>query len=239
LLAGGAAGIAVGAVLGARMREFYLAIGTLALNFTAVVFVVNTSFLGGSVGIVGIPLKTTAGIGLLLLLAAAALVGILERTRLGRAMRAVNEDETMAAANGIDIHLVKIAAFGIGGAIAGLAGALYAHNLGFVRPEEFDFNRSVALWVPVIVGGTVSVLGPVVGAALVTLLPVAISRAPELVSGNRWTIDDLYVSGTLIILAVLFRPGGLVGHREASAPARMTAYLRRRVQPAGAGDGST
>ena len=58
---------------------------------------------------------------------------------------ASSEDETMAAANGINIPLVKISAFGIGGAIAGLAGALYAYNLGFVRPEEFDFTHGVRL----------------------------------------------------------------------------------------------
>lgn len=204
LLAGAAAGALVG-LLALRLRDFYLAIGTLAFTLAVNVVIVNTRPLGGPLGLAGVSLDTTADVALGVLLLGAAAVWSLERTRLGRALRAVHEDEDMAAANGVRVWLVKLASFAIGGALTGLAGALFVHSLGLVRPEQFGFERSINLLVPVIVGGIATFGGPIVGAALVVLLPELINRF--------LAIDVLYLNGALLILAMLFRPGGLVtGH---------------------------
>lgn len=230
-LAGGLVGATVGAVIALRLRDFYLAIGTLAFTLAANVVVLNTSALGGPGGILGVSLDTTVDIALLILLLGIVAVWGLERGRLGRAIRAIHEDEGMAAANGIRVWAVKLSCFAIGGALTGLAGALYVHSLGLVRPEQFGFDASVNLLIPVIVGGIASVAGPIVGAAVVVLLPEVINRFLQ--------IDVLYINGVLLILAMLFRPKGLVTGREARALSRLLPGRLRgssRVHPTPAPD---
>ena len=202
VLAGCAVSVLMGALLALRLREFYLAIGTLAFNFAAVVVVNNSKDLGGTSGLFGVRLRTTANLTLLLLAVVAVVVWQLERTRLGRAMRAIHDDETMAAANGVRIWRVKLATFAISGAITGLAGGLYAHFLGLARPDSFGFAQSTELWVPVIVGGSTLVGGPIVGAFVVGIVPEVINR--------RLQVDPLIISGALLILVALFRPSGAI-----------------------------
>jgi len=195
--------LAMGALLALRLREFYLAIGTLAFNLAVIVVINNNDSLGGPTGLLGISLETTANMALVAVALVVVAVHLVERTRLGRAMRAIHDDETMAAANGVRVWRVKLATFAISGAITGLAGGMHAHFLGLARPDHYGFAHSTELWVPVIVGGASLVIGPLIGAFVVGIVPEILNRQLD-------DVDPLIISGALLILAALFRPSGLV-----------------------------
>ena len=223
ILVGALLGLAIGSIL-RRLREFYLAIGTLALNLAFIVLLNNTPSLGGALGMFGIRLRTTANMTILALIAVSVGVVWLERTRLGRAMRAMHDDETMAAANGVRILRVKLVVWTISGAITGLAGGLQAHFLGIARPVDYGMALSTELWVPLFVGGTHIVLGPVVGTFLVGLVPEIINRQIQ--------IDPIMIAGVLLIIIMLVRPNGLIQRGTIrgirSTVKRMRPYNLRR-----------
>src|SRR5205085_790477 len=118
----------------------------------------------------------------------------------GEALTAIREDEVSAAALGINTAAWKVFAFGVGAALAGAAGCFYAAFVGTLVPDAFFITESFTILAMVIVGGMGTLIGPVFGAILLTLLP-------ELLRG----IGDLrlVVYGAALTLVVLFMPGGL------------------------------
>jgi branched-chain amino acid transport system permease protein len=121
-------------------------------------------------------------------------------SRLGRAMVAVRDNEPLAVATGIDVMKIRLFAFACSGAFAALGGACYAHYLSFIDPGLFGFSISEALLVMVILGGSGTLWGPVLGAIVFTVLPEALRMAPELRS---------LLYGVLLLFFVLFMPDGL------------------------------
>ena len=110
----------------------------------------------------------------------------LERSRLGLAMRAVRRDELAASLMGVSAAPLRVVSFGIGAAVAGLAGALYAHYNFFIDPNTFGLGVAVNMVFFAIAGGTQIWLGPVVGAILLTLLPEMLRDSwPMSMSGGR------------------------------------------------------
>ena len=156
-------------------------------------------------GISGIPptgLGASGNMVMILLFAAAtiALSLYISRSWMGFAFRAVGEDEGAAATLGINSGAYKLAAFGIGTALAGLAGGLYAFFTQFITADAFDFIFSVMLMAMVVIGGIGSTWGVVVAAVGLTLLPEAI----RFVNDYR-----LLVFGGLLVLVIRLAPGGL------------------------------
>jgi branched-chain amino acid transport system permease protein len=208
--AGSVAGCALGLVVGAaslRVRADFLAVTTIGVNFLFVSLVRKQTALGGEMGISGIPATGLGPLGnmVVILLLSAATVALslhIGRSWMGFAFRAVGEDEEAAAALGIRASRYKLAAFGIGTALAGLAGSLYAFFTQFITPDAFDFITSVMIMVMVVIGGIGSTWGVVVGAIGMTLFPEAI----RFVNDYR-----LLVFGSLLIIVVRIAPGGLAG----------------------------
>ncbi len=124
------------------------------------------------------------------------------RTPQGTALDSVGDNQELAEASGISIQRTQMFAFVLGSAMAGFAGALLAHYLGFVSPESFNQHISVAAIVMLVIGGRASVLGPILGALIMTPLPELFRSAIE-------TQNILY--GITLILVLKFLPGGLVG----------------------------
>jgi branched-chain amino acid transport system permease protein len=204
LVAGSVLGIIVG-FASLRVRTDFLAVTTIGVNFLFVGFVRKQSWLGGEMGISGIPatgLGAAGNMTMILLFAAAtiALSFYVDRSWMGFAFRAVGEDESAAATLGINAGAYKLAAFGIGTALAGLAGGLYAFFTQFITPDAFDFIFSVMLMAMVVIGGIGSTWGVVVAAVGLTLLPEAI----RFVNDYR-----LLVFGGLLVLVIRLAPGGL------------------------------
>lgn len=133
----------------------------------------------------------------------------LEDSRIGRAWMAIREDELAAAAQGMNVTLLKLQALGLGAALAGVCGAIYAGKQGHVAPESFGFMESVTILAMVVLGGMGTVAGPVVGAVTLAVLPY-------LLIGLETYRMLLY--GVALILMMLFRPQGLLGRRRDVLP---------------------
>ena len=205
-------GTIVGALLGLvvgfaslRVRSDFLAVTTIGVNFLFTGFVRKQSWLGGEMGISGIPGSgfSSAGNMVMILIFAALTIAVsfyISRSWMGFAFRAVSQDEDAAATLGINSGAYKLAAFGIGTALAGLAGGLYAFFTQFITADTFDFILSVMLMAMVVIGGIGSTAGVVVAAVALTLLPEAI----RFVNDYR-----LLAFGGLLVLVIRIAPGGL------------------------------
>jgi len=222
LAAGMAAPALVALLMGAptlRLSGVYLAMATLAFGEVVRIAVINSEDLtGGALGLNGIPQLTQWWTMLLALAGTLALLWRLRRARLGRAFEAIKEDETAAGLMGINVSATKLIAFTLGAAIAGLAGALNAHLTFFIGPGEFGFDRGVEILTMAVLGGIQNLLGPTLGALIVTLLPEALRSLRDY---------RLAVNGMILVLIVLFLPRGLVDPQALRAAwARLTQRKR-------------
>ncbi len=217
LLLGLGAAILAGAVLGSttlKLGGHYLAMVTIC--FQIIYTLINTNWIavtGGPDGISNIkrppflvPLNTAqryAWFALAVLLLIAGLVWWLRNTALGRAMRAIRENELAAEALGVDTRRVKVIAFILSAVIGALGGAIYASGYLYISPDSFNFDHAVAFLAMVLVGGSDSALGAILGATLLTFLP-------------EWLRDlqriYLVIYGCAIILVIVFMPEGLWGY---------------------------
>jgi len=209
LAAVGAAGL-VGVALAAfavRLRGHYLAIASLGFAVITYQVLVNwENVTQGVRGIYGIlpPVPNAvalfylvAGIGLLVYF----LLDNLVRSPVGDTLRAIREDEVSAAALGVNAAVWKAFAFGLGAAIAGLAGCFYPGFVGTLVPDAFGIVESFTMMAMVIVGGMGTMIGPVIGAVVLTFLPELLRGFGEL---------RLMIYGVALTLVVLFMPGGIV-----------------------------
>jgi len=203
-LAAGMVAFAVGLPV-LRLRGVYLAMATLAFGEVVRIAAVNLDITGGAQGLVGIPNHTRGWFIYLMLAAACYLMARLRGSRLGWALESIREDETAAAAMGINTTATKTLAFALGAVIAGLAGGLYAHLHFIIAPREFGFSMAVDLLVFNIVGGTRRWYGPLLGTVLLTALP-------EVLRGVGVTAGPLrmFVNGLILLLVILFLPNGLI-----------------------------
>jgi branched-chain amino acid transport system permease protein len=196
-----------------RLSGVYLAMATLAFGEVSRVTILNLEITGGPEGLNGIPLLTEWWHIVLILLVVGYGLARLRRSRVGRAFEAIKEDEVAARLMGIDVDRHKLLAFTLGAVIAGLAGALNAHYTFFISPREYGFENAVDILTMTVLGGISSLIGPALGATILTLLP-------ELL---RFLHDyRLAVNGVILVLVVLFLPTGLWDSR------RIRAWFKRR-----------
>jgi branched-chain amino acid transport system permease protein len=195
-----------------RLTEHAFAVGTLGLGLVAWIVANNwVEVTRGPLCITGIPKPALGALAITTLpayywlaLAALAAVVLLYRGlttfRLGRAFHAVRDNEPLAGAAGIDPLKYRLLAFTLGAAVAGGVGALYAHYLSVMCPEEMTIGLTVNLLVIVFLGGVGSLRGVLVGAVLFTALPEVLRLAPT------WR---LVIYGGLLLLVVVRSPEGL------------------------------
>lgn len=218
LLVAGLFGLGLG-IPTLRLRDDYLAIVTLGFGVIMELIMLNLEFTGGPDGLTRIPVPQIFGFSLkpklaylLLVAAAVSLVLLLLRqlvnSRHGRALRAIRDHELTAQVMGINTAAYKIVIFTLAAALAGLAGALYAHYITFINPESFGLHTSIQVLTMVVLGGMGSIGGSVVGAAVLTVLP-------ELLRGIADYQDLVY--GALLVVMLLWRPQGLFGTGKLSA----------------------
>jgi branched-chain amino acid transport system permease protein len=213
--AGAAAAGVVGALVGLpalRVRGIYLVLLTMAFGEIVRVFFLNFEPTGAAQGFRGMPFVTTLPLVAVLAVAVAILAARTAASRTGRAFAAINRDELAAEVMGIDVTRAKLASFTVGAVVAGLAGALWAHYVQFIEPEEFGFARSVMPFTFVVVGGLQTFWGALVGAAVLTLLPEWLRFLKE------WRLA-LY--GVAMLAVMIVRPQGLVDHRLVEAVRRL------------------
>jgi branched-chain amino acid transport system ATP-binding protein len=190
-----------------RVRGPYLAMVTIAFGFIVEHVAVEwRGVTGGQNGIMGIPSTLgERGVALLAIGVAAlatAAYHFLERSRFGKAMRAVKDSEIAAESIGLSPVRVKTAAFAISALCAGVAGALFAPLSGFVTPSTFAFSQSILFVLVVMIGGAGYVAGPLVGAGIVVLLPELLAALAEY---------RLLFFGALLLIVLWIAPEGVVG----------------------------
>ncbi|HEV3123537.1 MAG TPA: branched-chain amino acid ABC transporter permease [Candidatus Dormibacteraeota bacterium] len=215
LLAAVGFGLLAGALIGLpalRVRGDQLAVITLGIGQVVQLLFLNwTSVTGGFTGISDIPAPSLFGITLTsyrdnYLLAFAALVivvvavELLRRSPLGLAFMAVRDDELAARSAGVRTGVCKVSAFALSGAVAGIAGWLYAGAIISISPPTFDVVLSVLVAVMVLLGGQGRVYGAVVGAAIIATLENALTEYPA---------GEIALKGAAIIAIVMWRAGAL------------------------------
>jgi branched-chain amino acid transport system permease protein len=182
-----------------KLRGIFLAIATVGFGEIVRVIINNLNVTGGAEGLSGIPNDVTTPIIYGALAFVAVLLVLLSRTKFALAVALTREDEAAARGVGVDTGMVRFLSLALGGAIAGLAGALYAHAFYFLSPGDFGFPRMEQILVWCVIGGVTSPLGAVAGAAFLSILPEVI----------RALADFREVTNGLILLVViLFAPGG-------------------------------
>jgi branched-chain amino acid transport system permease protein len=210
-----------------RLRAYYLAIVTLAFGELLRWSYIHSDWLtSGSSGlpvppasILGISLASDrARYWLFLVLTALVLWGSanLLRSRFGRALVAVRENEAAASAMGIPPALMKIAAFAWSGCIVGIAGAMFGLLLGRINPESFDLSQLLLHFTIVMIGGLGSLAGSVAGAVLLTAAPELLRNIPGL---------EEIVFSLMLIGVLLFMPRGLGGLFSRIAALRERLFL--------------
>lgn len=225
LLGGMAAPTLVALVIGAptlRLSGVYLAMATLGFGEVVRVAILNAeSWTGGALGLNGIPQSTQWWHVVASLVIVLLALWRLRRSRIGRAFEAIKEDGVAASLMGIGVLSHKMLAFTLGAAIAGLAGALNAHLTFFIGPSEFGFDRGVDILTMTILGGTGGLTGPVLGAAIITLLPELLRSLKDF---------RTMVNGIILVVIVLFLPRGLWD------PLRFKQWWARRKAVAASGE---
>jgi branched-chain amino acid transport system permease protein len=203
--AAGLVGVAL-AAFAVRLRGHYLAIASLGFAVITYQVLLNWEDVTEGVrGIYGIMPPVSSTVGLFYLVAAIAfvvyvLLDNLVRSPVGDTLRAIREDEVSAASLGVNSAVWKAFAFGLGAAIAGLAGVFYPGFVGTLVPDAFGIIESFTMMAMVIVGGMGTMVGPVIGAVVLTFLPELLRGFGEL---------RLMIYGLALTLVVLFMPGGM------------------------------
>ena len=227
LLVGGIVAAIVGVVIGIpalRMRGDYLAIIT--LGFGEIIRVVANALpiTGGAKGLSGIPSCTNFSYAYWVMILSVFVIFAFIKSRHGRAVLSIREDEIAAEASGIRTTYYKMMAFVLAAFFAGIAGGLYAHHVGVLSPTKFDFNYSVEFLVMVVLGGMGSITGSIIAAIVLTILPEALRGFED----YRMLLYSL-----VLIVMMLFRPTGLLGTYEFSLSRMLNRPRRAAIKEGG------
>ena len=216
---GAGVGVLFGILLGfpvLRLRGDYLAIVTLGFGEIIRLILENwNAFSFGPSGIANIPRPSLFGLQLslqnatiylyylmiLLVLFTIFVVNRLQDSRIGRAWIALREDEVACEAMGVDRRKTKLTAFALGATWAGMAGVIFAAKTTFINPASFTIWESIIILCIVVLGGMGSIIGVIVGALILILLPEYLRAFSEY---------RMLIFGAMLVLMMVFRPGGIV-----------------------------
>jgi branched-chain amino acid transport system permease protein len=206
-----------------RLRTYYLAMTTIGFGEIIRLIIVHWEpVTGGTSGLRAIPGISIFGFGpqgqvqhyyllIAVLLLAILIAARVRHSVLGRAMIATRDSEIAAEQSGVDTVRTKLLAFMIGAVYAGLAGCLYASSIRFVSPDSFSGTQAILLMTMLIVGGMGSIVGCVIGAVALTILPEALRFL------GQWY---LVLYGLGVIAVIVLAPGGLASLASFSQPRR-------------------
>jgi len=197
-----------------RLKGYYLAMATLGLNAVTVKLITClASVTGGASGLLHIPPFRIFGLtfqdhayyyycvwGAVILVISCCLA--LAKSPFGTTLIAIHSDEEAASTLGIDCPKYKLHVFVISSMLAGVAGSLFAHFMGFIAPDDFDIFTSILILVMLFLGGVGTIYGAALGAAFLKLLPEVTYRFQNY---------ELFFHGLILILVLIFMPRGLLG----------------------------
>ena len=183
-----------------RTKGVYMVLATFAIAEIVAGIILNSDYLGGPTGmVVNAYIETEV---ILIMTIVVVLFGFyLMSTRIGLAMRAVHDDDAVADLMGVHKRAIQVGAFTLGGALAGLSGGLYSLYFGFIEAQYFNANISIFVLLYVLIGGTQTAWGPLVGASFFTLIPEALRI------GDDWRF---FIFGIIIVVMMIIRPEGMI-----------------------------
>jgi branched-chain amino acid transport system permease protein len=205
-----------------RVRGEYFVVASLGLQMIAfTVFSEWKTVTGGLGGITGVPVATLFGyplrslesylaVSLACLAFVTAVIYLLARTSFGRSLKAIRDNEVAAATFGKNPVIIKTIAVAISSALCGIAGVLYAFHVSFVNPETFTVDQSVLIMAMIIIGGTGTVFGPILGALIIHLLPAGLTYLTFLPARDLASLQQI-IYGAAMVLLMVYRPSGLIG----------------------------
>jgi len=196
------------------LKEYYLAMATLALNEIIVTLIIGLQWLtGGASGLRDVPSFSVPGFSfdnhvhyyylvwaMVLLVVASSLA--LVRSPFGRTLVAIHSDETAAKTFGIDCAAYKVRVYVLSALYASLAGSLFAHYMGFLAPDDFGVMTSINILVMLYLGGIGTIYGPALGAVFLKLLPEFTYQFQDY---------ELLLNGVILMVVLVFMPRGLFG----------------------------
>jgi len=217
-----------------RMTEATMAMATLALLVVVHTFLQNaTTFTRGSLGLAGVPVRTTVVVGTIAAIVFVVLGRLYKESNTGLRVRATREDSLSAAALGTNVIRVRYAGWLLSAAMMGAAGSFWAQSVIAFNANQFYFAITFALLAMLVIGGRTSVSGAVAGAAIITFLSDTLARVEQGVRLGPWYLPK--VTGTvqfaialLIIVMLIVRPEGLFDRWEIDDFLRRLPFLRRR-----------
>lgn len=225
LIAGGMMAALVGLIVGLpalRLKGDYLAIVTLGFAEIIRVIIEYLSITGGAQGLRSIPKMTTLPIAFWITVIVVFFMFTLGRSRQGRAIIAIREDEIAAEASGINTIYYKTMAFVVAAFFAGIAGGMYGHYVGLLNAKTFGFMKSVEILVFVVLGGMGSFTGSIVAALFLTILP-------ELL--REFSNYRMLIYSAILVLMMIFKPSGIFGRYEFSmiqSPKDFVEWIKRK-----------
>ncbi|SMC98288.1 branched-chain amino acid ABC transporter permease [Rhizobium sp. RU36D] len=205
-----------------RTKGVYLVLATFAFAEVVAGSILNSDFLGGAMGL-SVPDYVDYHVPVIAAVLVTLGVFYLMLTRFGLTMRAVHDDDTVTDLLGVNVRGVQVASFTLGGALAGLAGALYAHSFSYVEIQSFNAALSIYVLLYVLLGGTQTAWGPLAGATFFTMLPELLRNLLPALKAQFGALAGLDVDlsppdeswrfvilGVFTVLMMMFRPEGLI-----------------------------
>ncbi|MDO4321501.1 MAG: branched-chain amino acid ABC transporter permease [Lachnospiraceae bacterium] len=217
LLAGGIAAGITGVLVGIptlKLRGDYLAIVTVAFAEIIRVAFTNFEITGGGRTMSGITKLSNFYWAFWVMVVCVTIMYMFIRSRFGRTVKAIREDYIAAAASGVNVTFYKVMTFTVSAFFAGVAGAIYAHYMTAMIPTSFNFMYSAEFLTEVIIGGTGSMTGSIIGATFLSALPEAM---------RAFAKYRMLGYSVVLVLIMIFRPGGIFGRWEFS----LSKVLRR------------
>lgn len=205
LLCGGLVAAFFGILIGIptlKLKGDYLAIATLGFGEIVRIVFLNLEITGGAVGLRGIPKDTTLTWVIISVIVTLFVLYRIIRSRVGRALIAIREDETAAESMGINTTYYKILAFGVGAFFAGLGGGLFSHYFRYIQPNSFGFLKSIEYLCMVVLGGLGNMWGSIIGAAALTAIPEFLRASAD--------YRQLFY-GAILVIMMRLRPQGIMG----------------------------
>ena len=205
-----------------KLKDEYLAVVTLGFGIICELTIKNLEFTGGPDGLYGLDNFGLSAGGFLFpvwtwVLLCLVITWRMRSGQFGRNLTAIREEEQTAMTMGISPLPIKVLCFGISAYFAAVAGSLYAHFITFIQPGVFGLSTSILLLCMVVLGGMGTVLGPVVGAAILFLLPEFLQTFAD--------YQEL-IYGLLLILTLIFRPQGIVGNASGSGHGLINTLIK-------------
>jgi branched-chain amino acid transport system permease protein len=210
-----------------RLKGVYLAITTVGFGELVRFAALNTDYLGGAMGLSGVPEGTQVWHVFLFLAVLLYAFHMLHRSRYGRALMAIGRDETVAKTMGIPTTRYKVLAFAAGAAMASVAGSFSAHRTFYISPGDFGFAQAVLVLMFAVFGGLRSHWGPVLGAVVLTILPEVFRFLQD------WR---MVIYGTAVLVVVVFFPDGLLEFKRLFRRRRRAAAESTQPQSAPTGE---